>query len=75
MANAIARNVRAISRGTRCVVEGGPIVNPRQLEELCQIARVDGYIGGSTIDRVPSEAAIEVVTAAFKAIGALRQKR
>lgn len=74
MANAIAQQVRAVSRKTRCLVEGGPIVSPRQLEELCQIARVDGYIGGSTIDRVPSESAIEVVTAAFKAIGTLRQK-
>ncbi|MBI3708404.1 MAG: phosphoenolpyruvate hydrolase family protein [Proteobacteria bacterium] len=74
MTNSIARAVRSISPATRCVVEGGPIVSPRQLEELCQIARVDGYIGGSTIDRVPSESAIEVVTAAFKAIGALHQR-
>ena len=56
------------------MVEGGPIVSPKQLEELCQIARVDGYIGGSTIDRVPSESAIEIVTAAFKAIGTLQQR-
>ena len=74
MANTIARAVHAASPDTLCVVEGGPIVNPRQLEEVCQIARVDGYIGGSTIDRVPSESAIEVVTAAFKAIGALHQR-
>jgi predicted TIM-barrel enzyme/DNA-binding NtrC family response regulator len=74
MANTIARAVHAVSPATRCVVEGGPIVSPRQLEELCQIARVDGYIGGSTIDRVPSENAMEVVTAAFKAIGALNHR-
>ena len=74
MANTIARAVHAASPDTLCVVEGGPIVNPRQLEEVCQIARVDGYIGGSTIDRVPSESAIEAVTAAFKAIGALHQR-
>lgn len=74
MANTIARAVRAVSKTARCVVEGGPIVSPRQLEELCQIARVDGYVGGSTIDRVPSESAMEVVTAAFKAIGALHQR-
>ncbi|MBX3539208.1 MAG: phosphoenolpyruvate hydrolase family protein [Chelatococcus sp.] len=73
IANRIAQRVRMESPSTRCVVEGGPIVSPRQLEEFCQIAEVDGYVGGSTIDRVPSEAAIEVVTAAFKAIGVLRQ--
>ena len=33
MANTIARAVHAISPDTLCVVEGGPIVNPRQLEE------------------------------------------
>jgi predicted TIM-barrel enzyme/DNA-binding NtrC family response regulator len=71
--NGIAQKIRAVAPESRCVVEGGPIVSPRQLEELCQIAEIDGYIGGSTIDRVPSEAAIEVVTAAFKAIGVLRQ--
>jgi predicted TIM-barrel enzyme/DNA-binding NtrC family response regulator len=74
MASTIARAVHAASPDTLCVVEGGPIVNPHQLEEVCQIARVDGYIGGSTIDRVPSESAIEAVTAAFKAIGALHQR-
>jgi predicted TIM-barrel enzyme/DNA-binding NtrC family response regulator len=73
-ANTIARAVRAASPRTTCMVEGGPIVSPKQLEELCQIARVDGYVGGSTIDRVPSEGAIEIVTAAFKAIGALHQR-
>ena len=73
IANRVARQVRASSPATNCVVEGGPIVSPRQLEEFCNIAEVDGYVGGSTIDRVPSESAIEVVTAAFKAIGILRQ--
>src|SRR5262249_17272762 len=36
MANTIARAVHSISPATRCLVEGGPIVTPRQLEELCQ---------------------------------------
>jgi len=73
-ANTITRAVHAAAPQTTCMVEGGPIVSPRQLEELCQVARVDGYIGGSTIDRVPSESAIEIVTAAFKAIGTLQQR-
>ncbi|MHB2165611.1 phosphoenolpyruvate hydrolase family protein [Alsobacter sp. R-9] len=69
----VAKAVRSASPGTLCVVEGGPIVSPRQLEDLCMVAEVDGYVGGSTIDRVPSESAIEAVTATFKAIGALQQ--
>ena len=70
----VVRRVRAISPQTLCMVEGGPIVSPRHLEELCRIARVDGYIGGSTIDRVPLETAIEIVTASFKTIESLRDR-
>jgi predicted TIM-barrel enzyme/transcriptional regulator with AAA-type ATPase domain len=70
----VVRRVRAISPHTLCMVEGGPIVSPRHLEELCRVARVDGYIGGSTIDRVPLETAIEIVTASFKTIESLRDR-
>jgi predicted TIM-barrel enzyme/DNA-binding NtrC family response regulator len=70
----VVRRVRAISPPTLCMVEGGPIVSPRHLEELCRVARVDGYIGGSTIDRVPLETAIEIVTASFKTIESLRDR-
>src|SRR5262249_40454046 len=49
----LIRAVRAIDKHTRCVVEGGPIVTPEQVEEVCTTAGADGYIGGSTIDRVP----------------------
>jgi predicted TIM-barrel enzyme/DNA-binding NtrC family response regulator len=70
----VVRRVRAVSPQTLCMVEGGPIVSPRHLEELCRIARVDGYIGGSTIDRVPLETAIEIVTASFKTIESLRDR-
>lgn len=70
----VVRRVRAISPETLCMVEGGPIVSPRHLEELCRVARVDGYIGGSTIDRVPLETAIEIMTASFKTIESLRDR-
>ncbi|MEZ2131509.1 MULTISPECIES: phosphoenolpyruvate hydrolase family protein [unclassified Sinorhizobium] len=70
----VVRRIRAISPHTLCMVEGGPIVSPRHLEELCRVARVDGYIGGSTIDRVPLETAIEIVTASFKTIESLRDR-
>jgi predicted TIM-barrel enzyme/DNA-binding NtrC family response regulator len=70
----VVRRVRAISPQVLCMVEGGPIVSPRHLEELCRVARVDGYIGGSTIDRVPLETAIEIVTASFKTIESLRDR-
>lgn len=70
----LIRTVRAIDEHARCVIEGGPIVTPEQMEEVCTAAGADGYIGGSTIDRVPLEGAIEMTTSAFKTIGSLRRQ-
>jgi predicted TIM-barrel enzyme/DNA-binding NtrC family response regulator len=70
----LIKAVRAIDRHARCVIEGGPIVTPEQMEEVCIAANSDGYIGGSTIDRVPLESAIEMTTSAFKTIGSLRRQ-
>jgi DNA-binding NtrC family response regulator len=66
--------IRRTAPGTLCTVEGGPIVRPDEADEVCRAAGIDGYIGGSTIDRVPLESAMELVTAAFKTVGALRRK-
>jgi predicted TIM-barrel enzyme/DNA-binding NtrC family response regulator len=74
IAGRMIRTVRKVAAGTICVVEGGPIVRPEQMDEVCRAAQADGYIGGSTIDRVPLESAIELVTAAFKTMGALRRR-
>jgi predicted TIM-barrel enzyme/DNA-binding NtrC family response regulator len=70
----LIKTVRSINAHARCVVEGGPIVTPEQMEEVCNVAGADGYIGGSTIDRVPLEGAIEMTTSAFKTIGSLRRQ-
>ena len=70
----LIRAVRSIHEHARCVIEGGPIVTPEQMEEVCTTAGADGYIGGSTIDRVPLEGAIEMTTSAFKTIGSLRRQ-
>jgi predicted TIM-barrel enzyme/DNA-binding NtrC family response regulator len=74
LAARMTQTVRRRCPGTLCTLEGGPIVSPEQADEVCRAAGVDGYIGGSTIDRVPLETAVELVTSAFKAVGALRQK-
>jgi len=73
-ARRIIKAVRKINRHTRCLIEGGPIVTPEQMDEVCEKAGADGYIGGSTIDRVPLESAIELTTNAFKTIGRLRKQ-
>jgi predicted TIM-barrel enzyme/DNA-binding NtrC family response regulator len=73
-ATLLVNEVRAIAPRTRCLIEGGPIVIPEQMDEVCRRSGADGYIGGSTIDRLPLENAIEMATAAFKAIGSVRRE-
>lgn len=73
-AKIVFRQIRAISADTLCVLEGGPIVSPEQMYEVSVDSRADGYIGGSTIDRVPLEASMEQVTSAFKSVGTLQKR-
>jgi len=67
------RRIRRINPRILCMVEGGPIVGPTDMYHVCQVARADGYIGGSTIDRVPLETSVEEVTAAFKAVSVIQK--
>ncbi|MCZ4093670.1 phosphoenolpyruvate hydrolase family protein [Ensifer psoraleae] len=73
-AKIIFRQIRAISQDTLCVLEGGPIVSPDQMYEVSALSKADGYIGGSTIDRVPLEASMEQITSAFKSVGTLQKR-
>ena len=74
IAGRLARAVRRVAPAALCVVEGGPIVCPDDADEVCRTAGIEGYVGGSTIDRVPLESAVELITSAFKTVGALRRK-
>ncbi len=73
-ARSVFRSVRRIRPATLCMVEGGPIVSALDMHAVSEAARADGYIGGSTIDRVPLEAAIEDAASAFKMIGSLQER-
>lgn len=73
-AKIVFRQIRGISEETLCVLEGGPIVSPDQMYEVSVVAKADGYIGGSTIDRVPLEASMEQITSAFKSVGTLQKR-
>ena len=66
--------VRSVRSTTKCLIEGGPIVVPDQMDHVCRLSGADGYIGGSTIDRVPLESALETTTNSFKTIGGLRRQ-
>lgn len=72
-ARRIFNNVRQTRPETVCVVEGGPIVNPEDMYLVCRGAKADGYVGGSTLDRMPLEVSVMQKTSAFKAFGVLHQ--
>lgn len=72
-ARRIFRRLRQSHPDLICLVEGGPIVTPDDMYRVWQDAKADGYVGGSTFDRVPVESAIYQMTSAFKTVGRLRQ--
>jgi predicted TIM-barrel enzyme/transcriptional regulator with AAA-type ATPase domain len=72
-AQRIFSSVRQARADTICVVEGGPIVNPEDMYRVCRGAKADGYVGGSTLDRMPLEDSVMQKTSAFKAFGVLQQ--
>jgi predicted TIM-barrel enzyme len=71
-ARRVFAQVRRKAPGTLCFVEGGPIVDPGHLLRVCDASRADGYVGGSTLDRLPLEMSVMQTTSAFKTAGLLR---
>ncbi len=68
----VIRRVRAASPDTLCVVEGGPIVSPEDMSLVCRKSGADGYVGGSTLDRLPLETAVMQSASAFKTAAIMR---
>ncbi len=73
-ASEIFERVRRRRPGMLCVVEGGPIDTPENAAKVCQAGRADGYIGGSTIDRLPLEAAVSGATSEYKSVNVLSRR-
>jgi len=57
-AREIGRLIKRISPDTRFFLEGGPIATPDDLGRVLSIAPIDGYVGGSTIERMPLEVSV-----------------
>jgi predicted TIM-barrel enzyme/transcriptional regulator with AAA-type ATPase domain len=67
--------VRQARPETLCLVEGGPIVSSQDMIRVCDAARADGYVGGSTFDRLPLEMSVMQSASAFKTASLLRPAR
>ena len=51
----IGRLIKRINPKTRFFLEGGPIATAEDLGRVLSLAPIDGYVGGSTIERMPLE--------------------
>lgn len=57
-AREIGRLVKRINPATRFLLEGGPIGTADDLAKIVDRAPIDGYVGGSTIERMPLEVSV-----------------
>ncbi len=55
VAREIGRLIKRIHPQTRFFLEGGPIASAEDLGRVLSLAPIDGYVGGSTFERMPLE--------------------
>lgn len=72
--SAVARVAQSVDRNVICLLGGGPITKPDELLDICGETGVKGFIGGSSLDRVPLEMSVLEVTSGFKSLHLLREK-
>jgi predicted TIM-barrel enzyme len=62
----VRRRIRKINCEACLLLEGGPIETSSDLMTVLEASRADGYIGGSTIDRLPMETGTANQVLSFK---------
>lgn len=67
LAASASRQIRRINADALFLLEGGPIETAEDLAFVRGHAGLDGYVGGSTVERLPVERSITDRIAAFKA--------
>ncbi|MEO0484958.1 MAG: phosphoenolpyruvate hydrolase family protein [Pseudomonadota bacterium] len=66
VAASFTRQIRRIRPDTCLLLEGGPVESEQDLEAVLRHADFNGYIGGSTFERLPVERSIADRIASFK---------
>jgi len=64
--NDVARGVWAINPDTICLAHGGAIATPEDTQRLYEMSPVQGFVGASSIERLPIEEAIKNAVRGFK---------
>ena len=64
----IAKAARVVNRDILILCHGGPISSPSDVEEVLKRAPIHGFVGASSMERIPVEKGIREMTAQFAAI-------
>lgn len=64
----IARTARSANRDVFVLCHGGPISSPSDVEEVLKRAPIHGFVGASSMERIPVEKGIRETTAKFAAL-------
>jgi len=65
--SAIFDAARSVKRNVSCLAHGGPIEGPEATEYIYRNTRAVGFVGASSIERIPVESAIRKTTEMYKA--------
>jgi predicted TIM-barrel enzyme len=69
MAQKMIEAAMAIDSDTICLSHGGPLATPEDTEYIYEHTDALGYVGASSIERIPVENAVMEVVKKFKAVG------
>jgi predicted TIM-barrel enzyme len=64
----MAAAARAVNPDVLVLCHGGPIASPEDVRRVLRLAPVQGFVGASSMERLPVEQGIRDTTAAFAAI-------
>jgi predicted TIM-barrel enzyme len=65
--SAIFQAALTVKRNVICLAHGGPIEGPKATEYIYRHTQAAGFVGASSIERIPVETAIQRTTEMFKA--------
>jgi predicted TIM-barrel enzyme len=70
----IAAAARSVNRDILILCHGGPISSPSDVEEILRRAPIHGFVGASSMERIPVEKGIREMTAQFAALRLPKRK-
>ena len=73
-AKEIVDSVRKHKKNLKIYLGGGPITGGAELDKLCRKAGIEGFIGGSALDRAPLEKSLVNSVASFREIEVLQNR-